>query len=679
MPDSLTPHAAAPQTPLDWARFYAGLGWSVVPVRRGEKIPAEKWARYQTLPADDAQILAWFADRPDFGVGLVQGRRAGTIVLDFDAAAGGMETLADLERRGLPASVRAFTPGGGCHVVLRHPGAYVPTRKAVLPGMDVRGDGGFIVAAPSYHANGRQYVWDVDCHPEDAPVADCPAWLVDIVTGDAPPQPGAAGDVVRVTQQSGPLGLAVERVTDGREQYMRDTILAVCRDLRDSLGRLPTPGELFDAAWPQYAAKVDFSRPGRGEHEFRAKVAYTLARVEAGRVRGFIETAPAVRASVAFDPETGEILDDPPTKPAPSDALLPLLYFADVRPNLDAADFVEGLLIECAMSVVYGPSNCGKTFFMTDLALHIAAGRAWRGREIEAGAVIYCALEGSHGISNRIAAFKREHGLEEAGLPFAVVPVAINLLDPNADRARLVATIQAAVEHLGVPVKLVVIDTLSRALAGGNENAPDDMGALVASADYIRQTCRAHLCFIHHSGKDQAQGARGHSLLRAATDTEIEISRADTASPSVARVTKQRELEIEGQFVFKLRTVELGTNRRGKPVTSCVVEPLSDGEAPAAPVRVSGGTKAALSALNQALIAVGHANTHPDIPQNVRIVRVAEWRREFYARSHLETQDAKQKAFVRAVSQLRDLGLVGVLNDVAWNAESDKTGQGART
>ena len=665
----------SPETPLEWALFYASLGWSVVPVRRGEKIPAERWARFQTLPADHAQIMAWFADNPTFGVGLIQGGRSATIVLDFDAASGGLETLAELDARGLPQSVRQFTPGGGVHVVLLHPGRYVPTRKSVRPGMDVRGDGGFIVATPSVHANGREYAWDVDAHPEETPVADCPAWLVDLICGDAPQLPGTPGEVVRV-QAAGALGVPTgERITDGREQYMRDTILAVCRDLRDRLGRLPDEGELFDAAWPQYAAKVDFSRSGRGEAEFRAKVRYTLGRIQAGAIRGFgIEPAPPQAgdtAGLTYDPETGEILSEaagtpgtPGTaNPAPT---LPLIYFSDVKPNLDAADFVEGLLIEGAMSVIYGPSNCGKTFFMTDLALHVAAGQPWRSKEVEHGGVIYCALEGSHGISNRIAAFKKERGLEGVELPFAVVPVSINLLDPDADRAKLVATIQAAAATMGLPVKMAVIDTLSRALSGGNENAPDDMGALVASADYIRQSVKAHLAFIHHSGKDQAQGARGHSLLRAATDTEIEISRPDNNSPSVARVTKQRELEIEGTFAFNLKTVELGTNRRGKPVTSCVVEPVDD--VPAAKSRLSGGATAALAALHEALMAAGRPGTGSGMPNGVKIVHLDVWRREFYARSHLESQDARKKAFQRAVKDLRDARAVGVLNDHAWDA-----------
>lgn len=658
MPDSLPPASASPQTALDWARFYAGLGWSVVPVRRGEKIPAEKWARYQSLPADANQILAWWADRPDFGVGLIQGQRAGTIVLDFDGAIGA-ETLAQLDARGLPSSCRAYTPGGGVHVILRHPGAYVPTRKGVLAGMDVRGDGGFIVACPSFHANGGQYVWDVDCHPEDVPVADCPAWLLDTITGDAPPLPGTPGDVVRVAQQSGPLGLAMERVTDGREQYMRDTILAVCRDLRDQHQRTPTEAELFDAAWPQYLAHVDLSRPGRGEAEFRAKVRYTLARVEAGRVRGFDQPGQAGQTP------------DVPAVPAiirPANGL-PLVYWHDIQPSLAADDFIEGLLIKGAMSVVYGPSNCGKTFWTSDLAMHVATGRRWQGRDIEPGGVIYCALEGGHGIRNRVAAWRKHYGLEGVEVPFAIIPVTLNLLDPDADASRVVEAIEAAKREFGLPVAWTIMDTLSRAMAGGNENSPEDMGALVTNGTMIQQTTGSHLTWIHHSGKDQAQGARGHSLLRAATDTEIEISRASKDSPSVAKVTKQREMEIEGEWTFGLQAIELGKNRRGKAVTSCIVTEAT--AEPDATRSLPAGAKAGLAALHEALIKAGQRPVSRDIPEWARVAPLEAWRREFYARSHLDSPEARRKAFQRAVKDLRDAELVGVMHDQAWLTQRD--------
>ncbi|WP_171469237.1 AAA family ATPase [Frigoriglobus tundricola] len=250
---------------------------------------------------------------------------------------------------------------------------------------------------------------------------------------------------------------------------------------------------------------------------------------------------------------------------------LPIVYFGDIRPALDAADFVEGLLIENAMSVVYGESGSGKTFFVLDLALHVAAGRRWRGREVDRKGVLYLALEGGHGVSNRIAAFRAAHPELPGTLPFAVVPVSLDLLAPDGDTLRVVEAARDAAERLGVPVGMIVIDTLSRAMAGGNENASEDMGALIRNIDLIRQSLPAHIVVVHHSGKDGAKGARGHSSLRAATDAEIEVSRDQTNGTSTARVTKQRDLELVGEFPYRLESVTLGTNRRGKPVTSCVV------------------------------------------------------------------------------------------------------------
>src|SRR5271166_1116448 len=103
-------------------------------------------------------------------------------------------------------------------------------------------------------------------------------------------------------------------------------------------------------------------------------------------------------------PEWRPNRDRPNGKGHDTQSPLALDYFHTIKANLEASDFVEGLLIEGAMSVVYGEPASGKTFWTTDLALHVAWGRLWNGREVEVGGVIYCALEGSFGIDNRIAA-----------------------------------------------------------------------------------------------------------------------------------------------------------------------------------------------------------------------------------------------------------------------------------
>ncbi len=248
---------------------------------------------------------------------------------------------------------------------------------------------------------------------------------------------------------------------------------------------------------------------------------------------------------------------------------LPFTWFNDVAPNLAATDFVEGLLTAGGMSVVYGQSNCGKTFLVLDLALHVAWGREWHGRAVDQGAIVYLSLESAEGIKNRIAAFRTHHAC--AGLPFVTMTKLVDLLANDADVSAVIELTRYVAQETGLPVRMVIIDTLSRAMAGGNENSSDDMTALIRNCDRIRTITGSHVCIIHHSGKDEAKGARGHSSLRAATDTEIEIRRYPLLNCTVANVTKQRDIEAGQPLAFALLQVTLGTNPRGKPVTSCIV------------------------------------------------------------------------------------------------------------
>lgn len=326
-----------------------------------------------------------------------------------------------------------------------------------------------------------------------------------------------------------------------------------------------------------------------------------------------------------------------------------------ITPVLSADDYVEGLLVAGAMSVVYGPSNVGKTFFAADLAMHVAAGWEWRGCEVSQMPVLYVAAEGAFGIRNRVAAFRRHYDMSET-LPFHVIPVAVNLLSDDEAVERLINT--AKVKGAG----MIVLDTLSRVIAGGNENAPDDMGQLIGNCDRIRAEARAHVMLVHHTGKDEARGARGHSSLRAATDTEIEVSGGNGVS--LAKVTKQRELEIAGEFGFSLQVVELGTNTRGKPVTSCVVVEAA-AASKAKPKRPRGAMqKTLVKALHNALIDHGKAVAD----NRRRIVDEDHWRDAAFK---LMSGEPKHKwtNFRRAADSLIGDDFVGYRDHMAWVLE----------
>jgi RecA-family ATPase len=133
-----------------------------------------------------------------------------------------------------------------------------------------------------------------------------------------------------------------------------------------------------------------------------------------------------------------------------------------------------------------------------------------------------------------------------------------------------------AVTHLaetqGVPYGLIVVDTLARAIGGADENAGPDMGALLRAVEALRDATGAHVMLVHHTGKDQSRGARGHSSLFGAIDTELTVSVDRETKRRTLTVTKQRDGEDGRDFGFRLRKVPLGTDKDGDQVFSCIID-----------------------------------------------------------------------------------------------------------
>jgi hypothetical protein len=257
----------------------------------------------------------------------------------------------------------------------------------------------------------------------------------------------------------------------------------------------------------------------------------------------------------------------------------------------------------------------------------------------------------------RIAAFRQHHGLEKtAGAWFAVIPAAVDFRDKDAVRGLILAINEAAL-RLGGRVRLIVIDTLSRALAGGDENSSTDMGAYVKAVDFIRLETGAHVMSIHHTGKDDAKGARGHSLLRAAIDTEIKVERGEGNGTVIARVTKQRDLDCAGAFSFRLREVRLGTNRRGKPIKSCVVE-TAEMPRPKLPEKISN----CLLILNE-MLPEDVSECGPSVANGVKI---DAWREAVMQRLEEEgvaNPVSRRSQFKRAKDMLLSAGYITISGD----------------
>jgi hypothetical protein len=252
-----------------------------------------------------------------------------------------------------------------------------------------------------------------------------------------------------------------------------------------------------------------------------------------------------------------------------------IFWAKDAKPMLKSAYLVKNWLGAGQMSVVYGPSNVGKSFYALDMAFCVAAKMDWQGCKTRGGPVLYLATEGGNAFNNRVMALRKQYGIDDVQL--AVRPSPVNLLDPAADLEGLLELCADIERTCGQKPCLIVVDTLSRALAGGDENGSVDMSSYIQNVDVLRLATGAHIMTVHHSGKDTSKGARGHSSLRAATDTEIELAVDGTIRTATA--TKQRDLEPQPPFMFSLKVHTLGQDEDGDDVTTCTITKASDEDA----------------------------------------------------------------------------------------------------
>ena len=153
---------------------------------------------------DEDTVRRWWQLWPEANVGIVTGGVSGIVVLDIDPRNGGTENLAKLEAEHgrLPRTVQVTTGGDGKHFFFKHPGFRVKCRSgdsALLPGVELKGDGGYVVAPPSVHASGKVYAFDKVLRPDRVGLASPPKWLRAMLSlehaerGGAPANGGTIG------------------------------------------------------------------------------------------------------------------------------------------------------------------------------------------------------------------------------------------------------------------------------------------------------------------------------------------------------------------------------------------------------------------------------------------------------------------------------------------------------
>lgn len=325
---------------LQAAQNYTERGWYVFPLhalRRGGgctcgKEDCNSPAKHPRTSAGlkDASrnshvLVEWWRQWPTANVAILTGNRSDLIVVDVDPHHGGENALATLQERygALPETLRALTGGGGVHHLFRYPAKDLLLRNATkldgLRGLDVRADGGYIVAAPSLHVSGAYYAWDESSsstNPElssagDLSIAVAPDWLVEVLSRprggldrpaahgvhDSRPNDGTNGSAIgqntsvpRIARYY--LDRALERASEGTRN---DTGFWLALQLRDA--------GLAEGEAMAYLAEYAASVPGTGYSEREAVASLRQAYRAAPRAAAIPRSARADAMTGLYAPD----------------------------------------------------------------------------------------------------------------------------------------------------------------------------------------------------------------------------------------------------------------------------------------------------------------------------------------------------------------------------------------
>lgn len=213
--------ALQPQQTVAAALNYASRGWLVFPLQPGKKLPLMK--RWQEKATRDHRTISGWWQRKRSNIAIVTGADSGIVVLDVDVKNGqaGLRSLTELETlHGRLETLRAHTPTGGLHLFFRYPDREIRNRTGLRPGLDFRGDGGYVVAAPST-VGGQEYRWEDPA----VPVAELPGWLLTLLTEKR----SKSGKGIAAASQDLTVGEALAGVQEG---VRNDTIFRLAWKLR---------------------------------------------------------------------------------------------------------------------------------------------------------------------------------------------------------------------------------------------------------------------------------------------------------------------------------------------------------------------------------------------------------------------------------------------------------------
>lgn len=509
-----TAKACAEPPCLTAALDYARRGWSVIPLRPKDKRPLVKWEAYETTRATEGEIREWWARWPTANVGIVTGAVSGLVVIDIDGEKGAESAKA------LPGAKNVKAPvvetGRGTHVYCRHPGGSVPNSAGNLPGIDVRGDGGYVVAPPSVHPNGQEYAFMEGFGLDNAP-AD-PALLAPLLGN-----------------KDAPNGGCVVNFSDAKPQAAVSTIDRYAASaLEREIGKVVTADDgtrnntLNEAAFNlgQLIGRGDLHR---NEVELRLLTAAQRAGLSDDEARRTIEGGITAGMAKPREPRAPGRAIGAPREPFTINLDDYWLDRLTAGPPPERKWLIRGAVPLAVPVVIYGPGGVGKSMAILDLCLKVAT-RHSMGPVADpltflgpvpaeaAGAAVFITLEDDTEELHRRTAALDPH-VHRNGAPFLVIPgLDIPAFDPVLIRqeGKLAALTHYAKEGLnklltdvskgaGVPVRVLAFDPAGDFMEGSE----DDAAVVKPLMRQLRAIAARNGCtviLIGHTAKTQNEG-----------------------------------------------------------------------------------------------------------------------------------------------------------------------------
>lgn len=332
----------------------------------------------------------------------------------------------------------------------------------------------------------------------------------------------------------------------------------------------------------------------------------------------------------------GFMNNTPPKRP---EALLPGYAFASVK-NEDVTSnnyLIKGVVGQGDIVFMFGDSGTMKSFVATDIAFHIAAGLPWHNKKLCQSGVLVVIGEGQAGYKKRIKAVIQKY--QRHDVPIWIVPESIGLME---DSEVLRAWILKAEAELDCPIGLVLMDTFSLMLGGGDESNNPDVSVALSCLRNALEGRSALL--IHHNGHNTPDRERGAYQIRANSDVRIKVDR--TAELITLTCLKSKDDRLFDPINLTYEVIQLGEDADGDSVTSLVIveAPQADVDAllKSAAKKLTKPEQVIIDAIGAVLSRQSHC--HED-----------DLRTEAYKSPGLtssDNPDAKQKAYVRAVGGL---------------------------